>query len=123
MGRGPTINRRRLDEIRAIKRPGASSLLERVIQLFEEESVDLLARLDRAIADRHAEAVRVAAHKFKSVSGNVGAEALAACCLELERRGQENQLEGSGEILSEIRDEHRRVSTALASELTRTSRD
>ena len=123
MGRGPTINRRRLDEIRAIKRPGASSLLDRVIQLFEEESAELLSALENAIQHRQAEAVRAAAHKFKSVSGNIGADALASWCLELEMKGEEDRLDGSVEILEEIRVEHGRASAELVSELTRVRGD
>jgi HPt (histidine-containing phosphotransfer) domain-containing protein len=115
VGRGPTINWQRLEEIRAIQRPGGGSLLERVIQLFEQESVELLSRLGEAVERREAEAVRAAAHKFKSLSGNVGADALAACCHELEQRGQEGRLDDSTEILEEIRGEHARASAALSS--------
>ena len=117
MSKGQTINPQRLDEIRAIRRPDGTSLLERVIGLFEEESVALLLTLEDAIERCQAEEVRAAAHKFKSVSGNVGAEVLSAWCLELEQKSQKGQLDGSVEILDEIRDEHGRASAALASEL------
>jgi HPt (histidine-containing phosphotransfer) domain-containing protein len=118
VGRGPTINRQRLDEIRAIRRPDGVSLLERVIGLFEQESVELISQLSRAVEEGRAEAVRAAAHKFKSLSGNVGADALAACCHELEQRGQAGRLDGSAEILQEIRHEHARASAELTSEPT-----
>jgi len=123
LGRGPTLNRRRLDEIREIQLPGRPSLLTRVVQLFAEESLVLLSQLENAIERGQAEEVRSAAHKFKSVSGNLGADALAAWCLELEQRGQEGRLDDCAEILDEMRDEYARASTALASELNRTSGD
>ena len=121
MGKGPTINWKRLDEIRAIRRPGGGSLLERVIQLFEQESAELLLQLGEAVERREAEAVRAAAHKFKSLSGNVGADALAAWCQDLEQRGQEGRLDESTEILEEIRSEHARASAELTSEPARIS--
>ena len=121
MGRGPAINWHRLEEIRAIQRPGGGSLLDRVICLFEQESVELLSQLGKAIELREAEAVRAAAHKFKSLSGNVGADALAACCQELEQIGQEGRLDDSAEILDEIRNEHARASEALTSRPARSS--
>lgn len=120
MSKGQTLNPQRLDEIRAIQRPGgAAELLERVIRLFDEESAVLLLQLEDAIERRQAEEVRAAAHKFKSVSGNVGAETLSAWCYELEQKGREGHLDGSEEILEEIRDEHDRASAALTSELNR----
>ena len=119
MSKGQTINPQRLDEIRAIQPPGAANLLERIIRLFEEESAVLLLQLEDAIERSQAEDVRAAAHKFKSVSGNVGAEALSAWCLELEQKGREGRLEGSDEILEEIRNEHDKASTALTTELDR----
>jgi two-component system sensor histidine kinase/response regulator len=123
MNKGQTINPQRLDEIRAIQRPGGASLIERLIRLFDEESAVLLMQLEDAIERCQAEEVRAAAHKFKSVSGNVGAEALSAWCLELEQKGREGQLDGSVEILEEIRNEHARASEALSSELNRSSVD
>lgn len=120
MSSGQTINPERLEEIRAIQRPGGSAeLLERVIRLFEEESAVLLLQLEDAIERCQAEEVRAAAHKFKSISGNVGAEILSARCFELEQKGREGRLDGSGEILEEIREEHDRASAALTSELHR----
>jgi HPt (histidine-containing phosphotransfer) domain-containing protein len=123
VNRGPTINQQRLEELRAIRSPGRPSLLERVVRLFEQESAELLSRLEEAIERGHAEEVRAAAHKFKSVSGNVGAEALAASCLELEQRGLDGRLDDGAAILDEMRSEHARASAALSSELSRTSGD
>ena len=120
MSKGQTLNPQRLDEIRAIQRPGGTAeLLERLIRLFDEESAVLLLQLEDAIERCQAEEVRAAAHKFKSVSGNVGAEALSAWCYELEQKGREGRLDGSEEILEEIRNEHDRASAALTSELNR----
>ena len=120
MSKGQTLNPQRLDEIRAIQCPGgAAELLERLIRLFDEESAVLLLQLEDAIERCQAEEVRAAAHKFKSVSGNVGAETLSAWCYELEQKGRAGRLDGSEEILEEIRNEHDRASAALTSELDR----
>ena len=119
MSRGQTLNPQRLDEIRAVQQPGGASLIERITRLFDEESAVLLLQLEDAIERSQAEEVRAAAHKFKSVSGNVGAEVLSSWCLDLEKMGREGRLDGSAEILEEIRDEHDRASAALSSELNR----
>lgn len=111
------INRERIDQLKSFRRADGSSLLERVVDLFERESRDLLDRLETAIEECRAEEVRSAAHKLKSVSGNVGADELHAQCGELEKIGLENRLDSAGEMLQAIRVECARASRALEREL------
>lgn len=110
------INPERLDEIRAIQRQGATGLLDRIIRLFQEESAELITRLAEAIERGGHEDLLAAAHKFKGISGNVGADGLAGRCFELESRSREGRLDGAAEMLEEIRREHGRVLERLASE-------
>ncbi len=118
----PTINSRKLDELRAFPaRADRPSLLVRVIGLFHEESRELLTRLHRAIDSGDAEDTREAAHKFKSVAGNVGAEALSALCQQLELLSLERRLEEAGVVLERLREEHRRASESLAAEVPGTA--
>ena len=117
-----TINRAKLDELRAFPaRADRPSLLVRMIGLFRQEAEELLDRLRRAVDSDDAAEVREAAHKFKSVAGNVGAEALAEMCAHLEMLGLERRMAGAADLLAQVRDEHRRVTEALAVEAPHTS--
>ena len=110
------VNPATLERLRAIQRPGAPNLLDRVIRLYEKESAELIGKLRGFVEQNAAKEVRETAHRFKSVSGNVGAERLAADCSALERRGRDGDLSDAAELLAAMEEEHRRVSRALASE-------
>jgi HPt (histidine-containing phosphotransfer) domain-containing protein len=117
MSESQTINRATIAQLRAITRPGSTSLLERVVQLFNRESADLLVTLDQAIDRRQAGKIRAAAHKFRSVSGNAGADLLAARCLDLELSSHDGTHERWVELMTAIRDEHAEATVALLAEL------
>lgn len=113
----PLLNMQTLNALRAIGRPGAPSLLERVVRLFEQESKEMLPRLREALERNDPEELRQAAHRFKSVCGNVGAETLTDRCSELEARGRDGQLGDAPGRLKQIEEQVQRVTEALAAVL------
>lgn len=64
---------------------GGDALLERVINLFGENSRALLQAVHDAVASKDVDAVVSAAHALKSVSLNLGAIELIEICSHIER--------------------------------------
>ncbi|HPP46535.1 MAG TPA: Hpt domain-containing protein, partial [Accumulibacter sp.] len=66
-----------------------------------------------AVQEGDADGLRKAAHGMKSSSANVGAEALAALCKELELIGRAGTVDGADELLVQAEQELRQVLAAL----------
>ncbi|MFO1372775.1 MAG: Hpt domain-containing protein [Candidatus Competibacteraceae bacterium] len=111
------MDERALAQIRALQRPGQPSVLGKIIGLYLDSAPALLQRVREAVAAGNGEALRQAAHSFKSSSANLGAMALAALCKELEQCGRERRLEGTAALLAQLEIHHDRVREALAAEL------
>jgi HPt (histidine-containing phosphotransfer) domain-containing protein len=94
-------------------------VLGKIIGLYLDGAPALLQRLREAVAVGDGEALRQAAHSFKSSSANLGATALAAACKELEQRGRERCLEDVPTLLREVDRHSARVREALAVEMER----
>jgi len=107
------LDRSMLDRIRALSRPGGPNLLFKVLGLYASSSVSLTDALTTAAINQDAEAMRQAAHALKSASANVGANAFAEVCKELEIAASNGSLEEACLLLDVLRDEHKRVLQAL----------
>jgi CheY-like chemotaxis protein/HPt (histidine-containing phosphotransfer) domain-containing protein len=106
-----------LNQIRALQRPGAPSLLAKVIGVYLDNSPTLVQRLREAVAQGDAKALRETAHSLKSSSANLGAASLAALCKELEQMGRDGQLQGAAEKLSALQQHYLLVRAALTAQL------
>jgi CheY-like chemotaxis protein/HPt (histidine-containing phosphotransfer) domain-containing protein len=106
-----------LNQIRALQRPGAPSLLAKVIGVYLDNSPTLVQRLREAVAQGDAVALREAAHSLKSSSANLGAMQLATLCKELEQMGRDGQLQGAAEKLSALQQHYLLVREALTAQL------
>jgi HPt (histidine-containing phosphotransfer) domain-containing protein len=111
-----------LNNIRALQRPDAPSLLGKIIGLYLDNSLSSLQTLREAAAQGNAVALMEAAHSLKSSSANLGATQLAALCKELEQRGRDNDLQGAAELVDEIGKVHLRVCRALVMERDKETR-
>ncbi len=111
------IDRKALDNIRALQREGAPNLLSKVIHRYLDYSPQLLQTLREATRQGDAPSLQEAAHSFKSSSASLGALALAGLCTELEMMGRTNHLENAVSMLSKIEAEYEAVRVALATEL------
>ena len=109
-----------LDQIRALQRPGAPSLLERVIEIYLTTAPKLLATMRTAIKHGDSEAIRHAAHSLKSSSSNLGATTLAELCRTLEAEARAGGSVEPGERLETIEREFHQVRIALDSEVKHT---
>lgn len=106
-----------LDTLRTPAQKGESSLLERVILIYMENSPKLVENLRQAIKSGDASSMLNAAHGLKSASGNLGASMLVELCRELESLGSAGTTAGSTSLLSVLEEVYERVCEALAKEL------
>jgi CheY-like chemotaxis protein/HPt (histidine-containing phosphotransfer) domain-containing protein len=108
------IDRKSLDNIRALQREGAPDILGRVINHYLSQSPEFILKLNEAVAANEGEIIRSVAHSFKTGSANLGALRLAEICAEMERSGSSNTMAVNREILARIETEYGKVRNALA---------
>jgi signal transduction histidine kinase/CheY-like chemotaxis protein/HPt (histidine-containing phosphotransfer) domain-containing protein len=106
-----------LAQIRALQRPGAPSLLAKIINRYLDNFPTLVQRMREAVTHGDALALTEAAHSLKSSSANLGAVPLAALCKELEHRGREQRLDGVAALLAKVDAQYGQVREALILEL------
>ena len=116
---GQPLNRQALENIRALSRADGDALLERVILAFTSETPRQLAAMREAIAGADAEALRKVAHSLKSGSANVGADALAQLCKDMEKLGRANSTEGAAGMLQDMEREFLAVRESLSAILVK----
>ena len=106
-----------LDNIRSLQRPGAPNVLAKVIGIYLGQSPGLLEALREAVhSGDDPEAMRRAAHSFKSGCANVGAVSLAALCKELEALGRRGEVDGAAALLDRIEQIYPLVCSQLTDE-------
>ena len=108
-----SINPRALAAIGELSAANGASLVRKVVSAFLADTPARLAQMQNAAAASDAEALRKAAHGLKSSCANIGAERLAALCLELEAIGRADTVDGAHPLLKRATDELRRVIVAL----------
>lgn len=108
------INRHALENIRALSATGGNALLQRVIHAYVDDTPQHFESLHLAIATLNAGNLRKAAHSLKSSSANVGAEALAKLCKEMETLGRSDSTAGAAGILRDMEQEFQAVRHSLS---------
>jgi HPt (histidine-containing phosphotransfer) domain-containing protein len=108
------INRHALDNIRALSQERGDALVAKVIAAYVDDTPAHLQTLRRAIAGQDAGSVRKVAHSLKSSSANVGAEALAQMCKEMETLGRADTTTGAAVILIDMEQEFQAVRHSLS---------
>ncbi|MEH6577335.1 MAG: cache domain-containing protein [Amphritea sp.] len=100
-----------LEQLRGMDADG--SFLGRIIDAYLEKSPDDLRQLRAGIDAADSEAVRKAAHSFKSSSYNLGAHRLAELCKELETVGRSADLSSAASLFAAIAAEYQSAMDAL----------
>lgn len=91
-------------------------LWRRLIAIYSKTAPEIMTKLEQALADGDAATVGMTAHSLKSSSANMGAARLSYLLNQLETMARNAQLEPAHHLMTEIRDEFRLISLALASE-------
>ncbi|MBL6999332.1 MAG: response regulator, partial [Gammaproteobacteria bacterium] len=111
------LQKRPLDNIRAMQQPGSPSILNRIITIFLQESPKLLASIQHAVSEKDSTSLLEAAHSLKSSSANLGALELAAISRELEALGKAENMVQAGELLDKLESVYNRAISALTDEM------
>jgi len=107
------INRHALENIRALSSDRGDALVQKVVEAYVGDTPQQLHALRHAIAAVDAGKLRKTAHSLKSSSANVGAEALAQLCKEMETLGRTDTTEGASSILTDMELEFQAVRNSL----------
>jgi CheY-like chemotaxis protein len=108
------INLHALDNIRALSPDRGGALVQRVVKAYVGDTPQHLATMRNAIAVLDTGSLRKVAHSLKSSSANVGAEALAAMCKDMENLGRADSTEGASGILTDMEQEFQAVRHSLS---------
>ncbi len=86
---GPSpLDPAKLNELRALQRPGKPDVLQRIASAYLRETPSLIQALQEARSGQDRSALRISAHTLKSSSANLGASALAQQCLLVESHAE-----------------------------------
>lgn len=91
----------------------AHVVLDKIVGEYLEDAPERLQAIQSAIATQDAEALRQAAHSFRSSSANLGAVTLSLLCKELENLASAGMSEVPAEQLVQVKVEYEKVKTAL----------
>ena len=105
-----------LDSIRALQRPGAPDLLDKLVTIFWGEAQRLVQAMREGIAGGDHQTVQFAAHQLKSSSANMGALALSDLCRTLDTGARAGRMDDANRLLRLIEREMVRVRAALDEE-------
>jgi len=94
---------------------GDKTLMAEMVQVFESDVPELLARIQQAILEQNSGALREAAHALKGSVGNFSQGAPFDAARRLERMGYENQLSGADAVFQHARKEVGRLTRSLQS--------
>jgi histidine phosphotransfer protein HptB len=84
-----------LPTFEALKESMGADFINELVQAYFEETPQLLAKLQQALAGQDCELFRQAAHSIKSTSNSFGALAFGDLAKELEMMGRAANLEGA----------------------------
>jgi len=115
------INRRALEHIRALSPRHGDALLDRVLHAYVDDAPGHFQTLRLAIAAGQPDKLRKAAHSLKSSSANVGADALAQLCRDLEQLGRDERTDGAAALLSDMEREFQSVRDSFSAILEKES--
>jgi signal transduction histidine kinase/CheY-like chemotaxis protein len=105
----PVLDDSVLDELREV----LGSEVDKIIQVYLEDSPRLIAQLERAAIGGDPIALRVAAHTLKSSSANVGARTLSDAARDLEHGARDGTLDKPEALVARIVTEFAQVKRAL----------
>ncbi len=113
----PAIEAVALQRIRALQRPGAINVLNKVISLYLESAPPLVNNIIAAITRADGESLKQNAHSLKSSSSNLGALQLSNTCQQLERLGAEGDTATARELIDTLEQQLEQVRITLSNEM------
>lgn len=102
-----------LPTFEALKESMGADFIDELLQVYYEETPQLLNNLQKALDDLDSDGFRMAAHSIKSTSKSFGAMQFGELARELEMIGREGKLEGSQGKVEALRFSFQHVRQAL----------
>jgi CheY-like chemotaxis protein/HPt (histidine-containing phosphotransfer) domain-containing protein len=115
------LDRATLSALRALPRSGSKDMLSHIGEIYLSDSNRLLDTIEQGLRDGNAPELARAAHAWRSYNGNVGANALALLCRDLERHARAGNLDAARETFTQIQGLHIRVREELQCEMRRSA--
>jgi signal transduction histidine kinase/DNA-binding NarL/FixJ family response regulator/HPt (histidine-containing phosphotransfer) domain-containing protein len=116
---GPSvIDESVLDGIRELQRAGRPNLLDKMILYFLHDGSRVLEKLREGLKTGDAEAIRYAAHTFKSSCAFLGALHLSELCQQIETAAREERCDAASELIVRIDAEYQVARELLAGKLS-----
>ncbi|MEQ8975682.1 MAG: response regulator [Coleofasciculus sp. C1-SOL-03] len=97
----------------------AKVVLDKIVGEYLDDAPERLQAIQSAIATQDAEALRQAAHSFRSSSANLGAVTLSLMCKKLEALAGAGITEVPAEQLVQVKVEYEKVKTALIKQVSK----
>ena len=117
----PLLDSATLDALRALPRSGPKDMLTHIGEMYLLDSRGLIATIEQSLnAGNGAELAR-AAHAWRSYNGNVGANALAQLCRDLEEAARAANFIGARATYAQIQALHNRVRDELQLEMRKSA--
>jgi len=102
-----------LERLRALQQEGAPDLVSRLIDLYIDNSKELIAALGDSITKEDIKAIEMGAHTLKSSSANLGAVQFSELCARIEHMSRNRLLDGIQELFAQLQGEFPKVCEAL----------
>jgi two-component system, sensor histidine kinase and response regulator len=102
-----------LESIGDLDPTNSNELANRIIDVYRDNSAELIAVISEAVNEGDREIIRTTAHALKSSSGNVGADRLVEMCRHMEVTAHKDELKDMLEQLTAVKQEHLQVLDAL----------
>ena len=108
------LDHERLEHLRTMQDDSQPSLVRELIDMFLADSAQHVTRLGDALQAGQAAQLRALAHRFLSMTQNIGARRLSTLCQEVERLAKADQLDAAQRLWADLLQERDRVHEALA---------
>ena len=92
---------------------GDETLLADLVQLYDEDSPELISRLIEGVDNHRGDDVRHAAHSLRGLAANFGAAALSEPLLHLEEAAIQGRMDEAETLLNQVRRESARLQQSL----------
>ena len=102
--------------MRDLRVPGQPDPVVEIIDLFLQQTPDLLRSLRKAFEEKDLESIGITAHTLKGSCANLGAEQMAAWCRELESMARQGTLSSGGKLPAQLEHEFAAVRQILEAE-------
>jgi CheY-like chemotaxis protein len=117
----PLLDGATLDALRALPRSGPKDMLAHIGELYLLDSRRLIATIEESLESANGPELARAAHAWRSYNGNVGANALAQLCRELEEAARAANFAGARATYTQIQALHNRVRDELQLEMRKSA--